>query len=423
MLAKDLIKFIDNSPCSYYATKNIEEILIENGYKKLNLSDEWFVEVGSKCYIVNNDSAIIAFNIGDRPVEGYKLAVSHLDSPAFRVKSNSLMTEAGCVKLNTEVYGGPILSTWLDRPLSLAGRVVIKGKDIFNPEVKLVNIDKDLMTIPNCAIHLNREVNTDFVINAQKHTLPVMGIAPTEENKNLLNELIARELNVKAEDILDCDLYVYAREKGSIFGINNEFISAGRLDNLLMAYVSLRSFLKVEKPSSVNVLICADNEEVGSMTRQGADSEMLSNVLERISLAMGESREDYFIGLENSYMVSADMAHAVHPNFSELHDPTNRPVLGKGPVIKYAANKSYTSDAISASIFAGLCEKAKVNYQKFYNRSDKRGGSTIGPISATHLNIKSVDIGNPMLGMHSVREMCAVSDVDDLYKALVELYR
>ncbi|WP_036729574.1 M18 family aminopeptidase [Peptoniphilus mikwangii] len=424
-ISKELIEFIDNSPCSYFAVRNMAGLLEKFGFKKLECKDNWELKKGDKCYITNNDSSIIAFTIGRNDVEktGFKIVGSHSDSPGFRIKNNAQMKFENNLKLNTEVYGGAILSTWFDRPLSIAGRVVLKSDNLLNPKIELVKIDRDLLIIPSLAIHMNRDINKGFEFNPQTHTLPLMGLANEEIKEDMLVDLLAKELSVSTDDITDYDLYLYDRNGGKILGLNNEFVSVGRLDNLAMAYISLKALMDTDSGSGVNVMVCTDNEEVGSSSRQGADSPMVENTLERIAIGLGKNREEFFRAIDLSYIISADMAHAVHLNFGEKADPTNRPLLGGGPVIKYAANKAYTSDAVSASIFKGLCDRAEVPCQSFYNRSDMRGGSTIGPITQNHINIKSVDIGNPMLSMHSVRELCAVDDNLYLYKVFLELYK
>lgn len=424
-IAKDLIEFIDKSPSSYFVVDNIKKDLDKEGFREYDLSKELKLKKGDKGYFIVNGSGILAFTIGSEDIEnnGFKIIGSHTDSPTFRIKSNPVMKGGNISKLNTEVYGGPIISSWLDRVLSFSGRVTIKSKNSIRPEVKLVNIDKDLLTIPNLSIHMNREVNKGFSYNTQTQTLPIISLDSTKEvDKELITKLIAKELEVSVGDILDFDLYLYDRQKGSLLGEKGEFISIGKLDNLAMAYTSLRALVD-EIGQGVNIFLATDNEEVGSMTIQGADSEMLNSILERISLGLNKNREEFLRSLESTFLISADMAHGLHPNFEEVADPTNKPLLGKGPVIKYAANKSYTSDAYSASIFKNLCNKANVEVQEFYNRSDKSGGSTIGPITSSHIGIRAVDIGGPILAMHSIRELGAVSDILDFYKVFSEFYK
>lgn len=424
-LAKKLVAFIDKSPSQYQAVDSMKKILEENGFRQMDFSKKTSLKPGDKGFVINNDSGIIAFRLGKKLSEntGFRIAGSHSDSPGFRIKSNPVIKTENIVKLNTEVYGGPILYSWFDRVLGIAGRVALKGKSPLKPEIRLIDFDKDMLTIPSVAIHMNRTVNKGFEINAQLHTLPVMMLDNEKElNKELLEDMIAKELKTDKSEILDFDLYLYDREKGKIIGANNEFISVGRQDNLAMAYTSMMALIENEPGENINVMVSTDNEEVGSRTIQGADSPFISNTLERILIGAGFDREQ-FIGIqENSFMISADMAHAVHPNFSDKADPTNRPKMGEGIVIKYAANKSYTSDAYSGAIVKGLCEKAGAKYQEFYNRSDASGGSTIGPITSTHLNIRACDVGGALLGMHSVRELGNVSDLNDFYSLFSALY-
>ena len=328
------------------------------------------------------------------------------------------------VKLNTEVYGGPILNTWFDRPLALAGRVSLVSKNPLKPVNKIVNINRPILIIPNLAIHMNREVNEGYKINRQKDTLPLLSLVnETLEKGNYLVELLAKELYCEKEDILDFELYPYEYEKGCLMGLNEEFISSGRLDDLSMVHAGIKALMDAEVSQATNVMVCFDNEEVGSATKQGGDSDFLKTILERIVLALGKDREDFLRSLSESFMISADLAHAVHPNLGEKHDPVVRPVLGKGPVIKIAASQSYTSDSDSSAVYEMICRNAGVNVQKFVNRSDMRDGSTIGPISSTHLPIRSVDMGTPILAMHSIREFGAVKDHFDCIKSFTEFFR
>ncbi len=412
--AKDLINFIDESPSQFHATSEAEKRLLEAGFEKLNKTEKWKLEKGGKYFISNNSSSFIAFEIGSGDItqEGFRLIGSHTDSPTFRVKPKpEMLVENGYIKLNTEMYGGALISTWFDRELSLAGRVSVKTDNPLKPEEKLVNIDKDLLTIPSLCIHMNREANDKMGFNKQKDTLPLITTINKEmEKDNLLVNLIADELSIDAKDILDFELYLYNREKGKIIGLHDEFISVGRMDNLAMVHASLKALIESKASKATKVIVANDNEEVGSMTKQGANSPMLKNLLERIIFSLGLDKEDYHRAISNSFIISADMAHAVHPNYSEKSDPTNRPVLNKGVVIKIAANCAYTSDAMSIGVYKAVCDKAGVPYQTYVNRSDMRGGSTIGPITSQQLDISSIDIGNPLLAMHSVRELGGVED-------------
>ena len=357
--------------------------------------------------------------------EGFRIIGSHSDSPSFRIKSNAeISVEDTYLKLNTEGYGGAILSSWFDRPLAIAGRVILKSQNVLCPREEIININKPICIIPSLAIHMNREVNDGYKFNKQKDTLPLVGlINETLEKDDFLLKEISKTLDVDKEDILDFDLYLYEYEKGSIIGPNEEFISSSRLDNLSMAHASLHGLIDSKGKSGINMVVIFDNEEVGSSTKQGADSNMLLNIMERICLSLGKDRQDFFTSLYSSFLISADLAHALHPNFMEKHDPTNRPIMGGGPVIKVSANQLYTSDAFSAGVYKNICEKCGVKYQQFVNRSDQRGGSTIGPISSTHLDINSVDIGSPILSMHSIRELGSVEDHYNIYKTFVEFYQ
>lgn len=424
--AKNLIGFIHNSPTAFHSVETSEELLKLNGFEKLDARSKWDIKKGGKYYTTKNSSAIIAFTVhtDNLKEDGFRIIGSHSDSPSFRIKpSPEMEVEKTYLKLNTECYGGPILNTWLDRPLAIAGRVVLKGESALRPTETLVNINRPICIIPNLAIHMNREVNEGFALNKQKDMLPLVGLLnDTLEKDNFLVKTIAKELGIKVEEILDFDLFLYEYEKGMLIGANEEMISCGRLDNLSMAHASLHALVDAKACNGVNVVAVFDNEEVGSSTKQGADSNMLINVLERISLSLGQTREDFFRSLYSSFIISADLAHAVHPNVPEKHDPTSRPVMGKGPVIKINANQAYTSDSQSIAVYKTICKQAGVNCQEFVNRSDVRGGSTIGPISSTHIDIPSVDIGSPILAMHSIRELGCVEDHMDIYKTFKVFY-
>lgn len=424
--AKNLIDFIDASHSSFHATKNVEEILIKEGFEKIELKDKWELKKEGKYYVTKNGSAIIGFIVGKGEIEddGFRIVGAHTDSPTFRIKPDPEITVVGkYLKLNTEVYGGPILSTWFDRPLSMAGRVSVKTQNPLKPKEVLIDMEKPIMIIPNLAIHMNRKVNEGVKINPQIDTLPLLAtINDKFEKENFIMELIAEKIGVKAEDILDFELYLYTVEKGSLIGLNEEFISIGKLDDLAMVHAGVYGLIDSKIGNATNVLVCFDNEEVGSTTKQGAASPMLRIILERIAISMGKDKEDYYRGLSNSFLISSDMAHSVHPNFTEKQDLTNRPVINGGPAIKIAASQSYTSDSSSSAVYEGICKSINVPVQKFVNRSDERGGSTIGPISSTQLDIPSVDIGNPILGMHSVRELGGVLDHYYAYKSFREFY-
>ncbi|EOD01590.1 M18 family aminopeptidase [Caldisalinibacter kiritimatiensis] len=426
-LANELIDFIYESPSAFHAAENVKITLKENGFKELNLRDRWNIEKGGKYFVTKNDSAVVAFVVGMGEVEkdGFRLIGAHTDSPTFRVKPNAEMdTDNKYLKLNTEVYGGPILNTWLDRPLSLAGRVTLKSDNPLFPDNRLVNIKRPILVIPNLAIHMNRKVNEGIELNKQKHTLPLVGLINEElEKDDYLVKLLAKELDVEVDRIIDFDLFLYEYEKGKIIGANNEFISAGKLDDLAMVHAGIKALINAEVGKATNVMVCFDNEEIGSRSKQGAGSPMLRTILERIVIALGKDKEDFYRALYSSFMISADMAHALHPNYPEKHDPVNKPIINKGPVIKINANLNYTTDSDSNSVYEMICERAGVPVQKFVNRSDERGGSTIGPITTGQLDIRCLDIGNPMLSMHSVRELGGVMDHYYIIKSFEEFYK
>lgn len=424
--AKNLIDYIDRSVTTFHAVKTTKEILDDNGFEKLSLKSNWKLKKGGKYYTIKNNSALIAFRIGEGDLAkiGFRLIGAHTDSPTFRIKPNPEMSVIdNYLKLNTEVYGGPIMNSWFDRPLSIAGRVMVKGEDVFNPKGHLVDFKRPILTIPNLAIHINREVNSKFEINPQKHTLPILSMIDEEfEKNNYLLKIIGKELDINYEDILDFDLFLYSTEKGELVGLNEEFISVGKLDNLAMVHAGIYGLMDSESGESTNIVAAFDHEEVGSRTKQGAGSPLLKNIMKRIGNNLKLDEEEYFRSLENSFMISADMAHAVHPNFVDKADPNNRPVINKGPTIKIAANQAYTTDAYSSAVYEGICRKIDVPVQKFTNPSDKKGGSTIGPISSSQININSIDLGNPILAMHSIRELGGVKDHYHIYRSFVEYF-
>lgn len=425
--ANELIDFIYESPTSFHAVSGIRKILENNGFSELRDRESWEIVKGGKYFTVKNGSAITAFVSGKGELRetGFRIIGAHTDSPGFRIKpSPEIKAEGAYVKLNTEVYGGPILNTWMDRPLSAAGRVTVESDDVLKPEEYLVNFRKPILVIPNLAIHMNRDVNKGIELNRQKHTLPLLAtVSEKLEEGNCFIRAIAEELDVPQEKILDFDLFLYEYEKGCVMGMFDEFISSGRLDDLMMVHAGIKALTESGDQEATKVMVCFDNEEVGNNTKQGADSSMLATVLERITIAMGLSREDYFRALSGSFLISCDLGHALHPNYTEKSDPVIKPVINKGPIIKISASQSYTSDAVSGAVFEGICRKAGIPVQKFVNRSDERGGSTIGPVTSSILNIPSVDVGTAVLAMHSVRELAGVEDYVSIVKAFTEYYK
>lgn len=423
-----LIDFLNASPVNFLAVRTVAETLENAGYNKIAATNKMpDLKVGDKFFVTKNDSSIYAFEIGSEPLaeNGFHIICAHCDSPTFRIKPNAeILGDGGVVKLNTEVYGGAILSTWFDRPLSLAGRVIVKGTDALHPETRLLHVKRPLLQIPNLAIHFNREVNDGVKLSKQKDMLPVIGIVNnTLEKENLLVNVISNEIGVEVKDIIDFDLYLYDTTPACTFGLHDEFISAGRLDDLSMVHAGLEAMIHEQTvPKTTKILAIFDNEETGSQTKQGAGSPFLANMIQRVVLSMGGTMDDYYRAVEQSYMISADNAHAWHPNYSDKYDPTNHPVMGGGPVIKFNAAQKYASDAVSAAIFANICTEAGVPYQKFVNHSDVAGGSTLGNILASSLPLKGVDMGNPIWAMHSVRETGNVKDHEYCIKAFSKFY-
>lgn len=414
--AENLLSFIKQSPTAFQAVDTMKNILKKNNYQAYSPNQKAKLKSGDKYYYLKNDSAIIAFEIGNDPLEnGFKIFGAHTDSPSLRIKPNSITIKENIIRLNTEIYGGPILNTWFDRPLSLAGRVTVKGNQAFKSQTLLLDFKDPIMILPNVAIHMNREVNKGSEIKANRHLLPVIALADTEAvDQDWFDNLIAQKLEIEIENILDYDLFAYETTPGNIVGVNQEFISSGRLDNLAMCYAGIRGLIDREQTHSfngINLLLYTDNEEVGSLSKQGADSLFVRDILESICLNLGGTRQDFLNIFDCSFMISADQAHAVHPNYSEYADPEHRPLINGGPVIKLAASLSYATDSKSAGHFIEICQKAEVPYQWFVNRSDLRGGSTIGSITSAILPISTVDIGNPIWGMHSIRETGGVKDV------------
>ncbi len=433
-MIKRLLSFLDASPVNFLAVKNIADTLAANGFRRIDpalpLGE---VKSGDRFFVTKNDSSIYAFRIGNKPIAdaGFHMICAHCDSPTFRIKPNAeMLTEGGIVKLNTEVYGGPIMSTWFDRPLTLAGRVIVRGEDVMQPETLLLHIKRPLLQISNLAIHFNRQVNDGVALSKQKDVLPLLGqITSQLETGNLLMNVILEELNSTiadcqfcAKDVLDFDLYLADATPACTFGVHNEFISSGRLDDLSMCYAGLEALIASDTTDTTQVLALFDNEETGSQTKQGAGSPFLAYILKRIAMSQSHTEEAYYQAVERAFMISADNAHAWHPNYPEKYDPTNHPMLGGGPVIKFNAAQKYASDAVSAAVFAGLCEKAGVPCQRFVNHSDVAGGSTLGNILASSIPLRGVDMGNAILAMHSCRETGSVADHEYCVKVFTEFF-
>lgn len=426
-----LLKFLDASPVNFLAARNIACELEQNGYRRLDPQQPLGeLKAGDKVYVTKNESSVYAFHLGRKPLAetGFHMICAHSDSPTFRVKPHAEMTgEGGLVRLNTEVYGGPILSTWFDRPLTLAGRVIVRGKDAMSPETMLMHVRRPLLQISNLAIHFNRQVNDGVKLSKQKDMLPLLGLINDElEQGNLLMNVIVEELSkqrpVSHEDILDFDLYLADTQPACTFGVHDEFISSGRLDDLSMCFAGLEALIAAPESDTTQVLAIFDNEETGSQTKQGASSPFLASMLMRIARQQSGTEEAYWQAVERAFMISADNAHAFHPNYAEKYDPTNHPMLGGGPAIKFNASQKYASDAVSAAIFAEICRKAGVPCQRFVNHSDVAGGSTLGNILASTVPLRGVDMGNAILGMHSCRETGSAADHEYCVRAFTEFY-
>jgi len=416
-IVKGLFEFIEKSPSQFHAVANQRQSFIKEGFEELNEAEAWNIQLGKNYFVTRNGSSILAFKMPKKEYKSFMIMASHSDSPSFRIKEMPEMKEGHYVKLNTEKYGGMLMAPWFDRPLSIAGRAIIRTKE--GIEIKLVNIDKDLCMLPSLAIHMNREANDGYKYNPQKDLLPLVSM---DENFNL-KKLVAKELSVDTEDIVGSDLFLYNREPGRVWGANDEFISIRRLDDLQCSYCAMMGLLEADNSeTAVQIHVTFDNEEVGSGTKQGADSTFLYDTLVRINEAMGGTNSNLLTAVANSFMVSADNAHALHPNYPEKSDPTNKVYINEGVVVKFNANQKYMTDGLAYGIFSEICKKAKVPYQTFVNRSDVAGGSTLGNISNAHVSINGVDIGLPQLAMHSPYETAGVKDTEYLQKIATIFY-
>ncbi len=415
---KGLFEFIEKSPSQFHVIANQKEALKAAGFTELLEGKKWSLKSGGNYYVTRNGSSILAFRMPENQIQSYMIMASHSDSPTFRIKESPEIREGSYVKLNVEKYGGMLMAPWFDRPLSIAGRIMVKDKNgcIKN---QLVNIDKNLCMLPSLAIHMNRDANDGIKYNAQKDMLPLF----TMNEKLTLKEIVAQAARVEVNEIIGDDLFLYNRDKGVVWGAEDEFISIGRLDDLQCAYSSMQGIIGAKNsPSAVQIHVVFDNEEVGSGTKQGADSTFLYDTMVRINEVMGGNNSSLLETIANSFMVSADNAHSLHPNNPEKSDPTNKVYMNQGIVVKFNANQKYMTDGVSYGIFTELCKKAKVPYQTFVNRSDVAGGSTLGNISNAHVSINGVDIGLAQLAMHSPYETAGVKDTEYLIKLAIKFY-
>ncbi len=414
----NVLELIEKSPTAFHLVNNLSDELKKEGFEELSEKERWNLSPGSKYFVARNGSAIISFKIPKDSFKGFYIIAGHSDSPSFKLKENPEMESCGAyVKLNVEKYGGSLMNPWFDRPLSIAGRVIVKTEN--GIQTKLIDIDKDLCMLPSLAIHMDRNANGGHEINVQSEMLPIIGDISA---KGKLLELVAKTAGVKAEEILSSDLYLYNRVKYTRWGMSDEYISSARLDDQMCVYASFEGFVQAVPNNNITMHCVFDNEEVGSGTRQGAASTFLKDTLERINESLDRSREEYHTAIANSFMISADNAHAVHPNRGDTADPVNRPVMNGGIVIKYNANQRYTTDALSAAVFKGICDKAQVPYQTFVNNSNIPGGSTLGNISTSQVPIVTVDIGLAQLAMHSPYETAGAKDAEYLSKASKVFY-
>lgn len=419
-ISNELIQFIESSPSMFHSIKTIRTYLDEAGFTYLPESKAWDVKAGGKYYTIRNHSSLIAFKVGNS-LDSYhfQMCASHSDSPTYKVKNvPELAGPNEYLRLDVEAYGGMIDNTWFDRPLTVAGRVLVRnGSKI---ESKLLYIDKDILMIPNVAIHFNREVNNGYKYNRQIDLCPMFSCGALK--KGAFDKMVADELGIKAEDILGKDLFLVNRQKGLVWGLENEFVSSPKLDDLQCAFVSLKAFIEAENEKSVNVYCCFDNEEVGSNTKQGAMSTFLKDVLHRINTCLGKTEDEYYQAIAKTFLVSCDNAHALHPNHAEKTDAVNFVTMNGGIVIKESANQKYTTDAFSRSVMMQICHMANTPFQTFANRSDSAGGSTLGNLSNTQVSVHAVDIGLPQLSMHSTYETAGIEDTVTTIEALTKYY-
>ncbi len=408
-----LLKFLTASPVNFLAAKNVCTALDAAGFTHLDPRQPWALNPGDRCYVTQNGSAVMAFIVGEGdPAAPFHIISAHTDSPGFRIKPNAEMTGEGeMVRLNTEVYGGPILYTWFDRPLSVAGRVILRGEDPLHPRTVAVDLKEPLMVIPHLAIHFNRAVNDGNPLSRQRDLLPVMGRIEGG-GRGFIKRTVAKHLGVDTDQILDYDLSLYDPTPAQTFGVDGQFVSSGRIDDLSMVHAAYTALLASAgtQTTATRVIALFDNEETGSGTKQGAASPILADTLERIVLCRGGNHQDYLRAVAGSFMISADNAHGLHPNYVDKQDPTNHPLLGGGPVVKINANCKYMTDADSAAVFAEICRLADVPVQYFVNHSDVAGGSTLGNILTSQIPLRGVDMGEAIWAMHSCRETSSAAD-------------
>lgn len=420
----DFMDYMKKTVSPYHAVAAGVQILEAAGFQKLSIKNPFVLESGGKYYIMPYSSQLFAFTVGEKDLEkqAFHIAAAHTDYPCLHLKPTAELAGKGYLRLNTEVYGGPILNTWLDRPLSLAGRVVLRRTNAYEPETVLYCAERPLVTIPNLAVHMNRKVNEGVELKKQSDMLPLFGLAPQEEDAEYFLNFLASELGREKNDILDFDLYVYNTEEGTLVGRNEEFFSCPRLDNHTSCYALLAAIAEGTRTDGINVIALYDNEEIGSMTKQGADSALLVMLLEKIYAALGMDKAALNEAIMRSFLFSVDVAHAIHPAHPEKYDPVNYSLMNDGIVFKININQRYTYDAEAVATAQILCERARAKFKKFVNNADVAGGGTLGPIISSWLPMKTVDIGIPLLAMHSSRELMGIEDEEHLVRLMTEFF-
>lgn len=425
---KELMELVEHAVSPFHAVAYVAEKLKEDEFQELRIKDKWNLEKGGKYYVVHHGTTMIAFTIGEefQAEDGFRIAASHTDFPCFRIKICPEMTEERYEKLNVESYGGLMLNTWMDRPLSVAGRVAVRGKDVFHPDMRLIDLKKSIATIPNLAIHMNRDINKGVELNKQTDTIPVIGMLPENTEKDAKKDFfltyVAKELGVAKEDIINYDLNLYITEKASYVGIEDEFISAPRLDNMTSVHAVEKALLLGNRKAGINVGAFFDHEEIGSKTKQGAGSMLLNHIMEKIYLSLGYSELEYKSAMDGSMLLAVDVGHGYHPNQNKKHDPVNKGALNEGVSIKQAASQSYATDSEGIAIVTQICESYDIQHTQFTNRSDATSGSTLGSIASAMLPIMTVDVGVPLVAMHSARELMGSEDQFALVKLVKEYF-
>ena len=424
-MTEKLLQLLKAGTSAIMVVKEAEQQLKEAGFEELRFSNTWGLTEGGKYYMKHHDTTLLAFTVGQQVEfqEGFKIAAAHTDFPCLRIKPNPDVATSGYAQVNVEVYGGAILNTWLDRPLSISGRIAVKSNDVMHPDMRYIDIKRPLMTIPNLAIHMNREVNKGVELNRQIDMLPIVGLLEKELNeKQAFLKFLAKEEGVAVEDILDYELWVYCMQEPVTFGMNEELILSPRLDNLTSVQALLTGIIEGKQKKGINVIALFDHEEIGSKTKQGAGSLLLLNVLEKICDSFGKTTAQTKESIYESFLLSVDVAHGLHPNNAGKMDITNKPVLGGGLCIKEACSQSYATDCEAVAVVEQICQRAGVAYQKFVNRSDMAGGGTLGSIASSIIPIPTVDVGIPLLAMHSAAETMGKKDMESLTGLVREFF-